>query len=191
MATAALRIVSDQARLRRLIAERSLRRGDFVLASGGRSSYYVDARLSTMSGVGQLLVGREGLRLLDEAGWTPGLVGGLTLGADPVAYAIAHAAARVGRGLDAFTVRKEPKAHGTEREIEGPFFPGADVVVVEDSLTTGGSALRAVQAVRRAGGRVLGVFTLVDREEGARERLAKEGIDLLSAYTAAELLAGS
>lgn len=176
----------------RLVAElraRSLSRGDFVLSSGARSSYYIDGRLTTMSGTGQLLIGRVGLELLDAQGWAPELVGGLTLGADPVAYALAHAAAASGRALDAFTVRKEPKEHGRGRVIEGPFQPGASVVVVEDAITTGGSALRALEAVRKAGGKVLGVVALVDREEGGRERLAAEGVALATVCSASELLA--
>ncbi|MGE5142873.1 MAG: orotate phosphoribosyltransferase, partial [Acidobacteriota bacterium] len=92
-------------------------RGDFVLASGRRSSYYIDARRTTMSGEGQLLIGKLGVAALDEQGWAPRAVGGLTLGADPVAYAIAHAARRAGRSIDAFTVRKEAKGHGLGRRI--------------------------------------------------------------------------
>lgn len=180
--------MTDRAKLLKELRARSLRRGEFALSGGARSSYYVDGRLTTMSGSGQLLIGREGLRLLDERGWRPELVGGLTLGADPVAYAIAHAAAREGRAIDAFTVRKQPKEHGTARLIEGPFREGAAVVVVEDVVTTGGSALRAAAALEAASARILGVFALLDREEGGRERLEVEGYPLLSAYTAGELL---
>src|SRR5690606_8782741 len=118
----------------------SVRTGDFVLASGRRSDFYVDARRTTMSGEGQMRIGRLGLEAIDNAGWKPDAVGGLTLGADPVAYAIAHAAALAGRNLDAFTVRKQPKEHGTGRRIEGGFREGMDVVVVEDVVTTGESA---------------------------------------------------
>jgi len=177
-------------RLRQLLRERSLRRGDFTLASGAHSTYYIDARLTTMSGPGQLLLGRVGLEALDAAGWRPAALGGLTLGADPVAYAIAHAAAAAGRALDAFTVRKEAKGHGTGRLIEGPFPSGADVVVVEDVVTTGGSALKAIAAVEQAGGRVLGVLAVVERDPDGRRRLADAGFDLRALMTAAELLAG-
>lgn len=180
--------MSDRARLLEELRSRSLRRGDFVLSSGARSSYYIDGRLTTMSGAGQLLIGREGLRLLDDAGWRPDLVGGMTLGADPVAYAIAHAAAREGRVLDAFTVRKQAKEHGTGRLVEGPFREGASVVVVEDVVTSGGSALRAAAALREAGAEILGVLALIDRGEGGRERIEEEGHTLVAAYTAAELL---
>lgn len=181
---------TDRERLHDLLRERSVKRGDFVLSGGGRSTYYIDARVTTMSGAGQLLIGRVGLDALDAAGWAPALVGGLTLGADPVAYAIAHAAAREGRDLDAFTVRKEAKGHGTGRRIEGGFEPDGDVVVVEDVVTTGDSALRAIQVVEEAGGRVVGVLTVVDREESGRERLERAGYALVALATASTLLDG-
>ena len=123
-------------RLSELLRERSVRHGDFVLASGRRSTFYVDARLTTMSGEGLVLIGSIGLERLGARGWKPQLVGGLTLGADPVAYTIAAAARARGVALDAFTVRTQPKDHGTGRRIEGCFVPGARVVVVEDVLTT-------------------------------------------------------
>jgi orotate phosphoribosyltransferase len=154
---------------------RSVKRGEFVLASGKRSSYYIDARLTTMSGRGQLLIGRLGLAAIDEAGWKPDSVGGLTLGADPIAYAIAHAAALSGRQLDAFTVRKEAKAHGAGRMIEGGFSAGMSVVIVEDVITTGESALRAARAVTESGGKILGIFAVVDRQEGGRDRIEQTG----------------
>ena len=180
--------MTDLDRLRRLLRDRSLRRGDFVLTSGARSTYYIDARLTTMSGIGQLVLGRAGLAALDERGWQPAGVGGLTLGADPVAYAIAHAAAAAGRMLDAFTVRKEAKTHGTARLVEGPLPEGGDVVVIEDVLTTGGSALKAIAAVRAAGARVLGVLAVVERDADGRQHLAEEGVELLALTTATELL---
>lgn len=181
--------MNDRDRLRNLLLERSVRRGDFVLASGARSSYYIDGRRTTMSGEGLRLIGQVGLAAIDEAGWQPAAVGGLTLGADPVAYAIAHTATLEGRSLDAFTVRKEPKAHGAGRRIEGGFEPGLDVVVVEDVVTTGESAIKAIRAVEEEGGRVLGVLAVVDRQEGGRERLESEGYRLVSLFTAGELLA--
>lgn len=159
-----------------------------MLAGGGRSTYYVDARVTTMSGLGQLLIGRLGLEAIDAAGWAPSVVGGLTLGADPVSYAIAHAAAREGRELDAFTVRKEAKSHGTGRRIEGGFRAESDVVIIEDVVTTGDSALRATQVVEEAGGRVLGVVTVVDREERGRERIEGAGYPLVALFTASALV---
>lgn len=178
---------SDRDRLAALLRSRSLREGDFVLASGARSTFYIDARTTTMSGAGQLLIGRVGLAELDQAGWRPASVGGLTLGADPVAYAIAHAAAAAGRGLEAFTVRKEAKGHGAGRRIEGGFQRETEVVVVEDVVTTGDSALRAIQVVEEAGARVIGVLALVDREETGRERLERAGYPLISLFTSTEL----
>lgn len=181
---------TDRDRLRALLRARSLRHGDFVLSSGARSSYYIDARVTTMSGEGQLLIGRLGLDGLDAAGWAPAIVGGLTLGADPVAYAIAHAAAAAGRELDAFTVRKEAKGHGTGRRIEGGFRPEAECVIIEDVVTTGESALRATQVVEQAGGRVLGVLAVVDREDAGRERLERAGYPLVALFTVSDLLQG-
>lgn len=152
-----------------------MRRGDFVLASGQRSSYYIDCRLTTMSAEGQGLIGGLGWRAIRDAGWRPRAVGGLTMGADPVAYAVAAASFGTELVVDAFSVRKEAKAHGTGRVIEGCFHPADPVVVVEDVITTGGSAQRAIAAVEAAGGRVLGVLAIVDRNQGGRAALEREG----------------
>ena len=178
---------TDVKLLNELLLERSVRRGDFVLASGRRSSYYVDARVTTMSGRGQVLIGRLGLRAIEEAGWQPHVVGGLTLGADPIAYAIAHAASLSGRSLDAFTVRKEAKAHGAAKLIEGGFESGMSAVIVEDVITTGDSALRAADSVTKAGGIVLGVLAVVDREEGGRERIEAAGYEVVSLSRVSDL----
>ena len=157
-----------------MLAARSARRGTFTLASGRTSDLYIDARLTTMSPDGLALIGPLALDLLAESGWHVDAVGGLTLGADPIAYAIAYAST-VSRPADqwmrAFTVRKQAKAHGTGQRIEGPFRTGDRVAVVEDVITTGGSALQAVDAVRAAGGTVVGVLAIVDREEGGRETI--------------------
>jgi orotate phosphoribosyltransferase len=174
-------------RLRRLLLERSVRRGDFVLASGQRSSYYIDCRLTTMSAEGQNLIGDLGWRAIRDAGWRPRAVGGLTMGADPVAYAVACASFGTELVVDAFSVRKEAKAHGTGRVIEGSFADGDDVVIVEDVITTGGSAQRAIAAVEAAGGRVLGVLAVVDREEGGRVALVREGREVVALVRAGEL----
>jgi orotate phosphoribosyltransferase len=178
----------------RLLATRSAKRGDFVLASGRRSSLYIDCRLTTMSPEGQLLIGREGLATLRGTGWGVDAVGGLTLGADPIAYAIAHASALAweqgsGQLVRGLTVRKEPKQHGTGKRVEGPFHAGDRVVVVEDVITTGGSALKAVEAIREAGGVVMGVLALVDREEGGREALEQAGLKVVPMVRGSELLA--
>lgn len=178
----------DRAALLALFRERSLRRGEFVLSSGAKSDYYIDARPATMSAAGQRLIGRLGLAAMDGRGWRASAVGGLTLGADPVAYAIAHASAREDRAVDAFTVRKQAKTHGTGRRVEGNLATGDAVVVIEDVLTTGGSALDAVHAVEAEGARVLGVLTLVDREAGGSDRLAEEGYAVAALFTVSELL---
>ena len=172
-------------RLIALLAARSARRGQFTLASGRQSSLYIDARLTTMSPDGLALIGPTALAALDGAGWRVDAVGGLTLGADPVSYAVSYASALAGRPVRAFTVRKEAKAHGTGRLIEGPFREGDRVAVVEDVITTGGSGLRAVEAVRAAGGIVAGV---VDREEGGREAIEDAGLPVIALTRAAEIV---
>lgn len=179
---------NDRGRLRELLRARSLRTGDFILSSGARSSYYIDARLTTMAGRGQRLIGRLGLELLDALDWHPDSIGGLTLGADPVACAIAHAAADAGRELDAFTVRKAAKEHGRGRRIEGGFASGHAVVIVEDVITTGQSALNAINAIVQENGSVLGVLALVDRQEGGAERLREAGYRVASMFEVGELL---
>ena len=176
-------------RLVALLAERSARRGDFTLASGRRSTLYVDARLTTMSPDGLALIGPTALAAIERAAWRPDAVGGLTLGADPVSYAIAYASALAGRPLRAFTVRKEAKQHGTGRLIEGPYREGDRVVVIEDVITTGGSALRAVEALRAAGGTVVGVLAVVDREEGGREAIEAAGLPVVALARAADIVA--
>jgi len=178
-------------RLHRLLLERSVRRGDFVLASGQRSSYYIDCCLTTMSAEGQRLIGELGWRTIVEAGWRPRSVGGLTMGADPVAYAIAGASFDTELTMDAFSVRKEAKTHGTGRTVEGCFAQGDEVVVVEDVITTGGSARRAIDAITAAGGRVLGVVAVVDREEGGRAALEQEGRAVHALVRAGDLLRSS
>ncbi len=174
-------------RLRALLVDRSVQRGEFTLASGQRSDYYVDARRTTMSGAGQELIGLLALERLRTRRWRPAAIGGLTLGADPVAYAVAAAAHRAGVPLDAFTVRKEQKTHGTAGRIEGCFTAGAAVVVAEDVITTGQSALAAIHAIEAAGGRVLGVLAVVDREAGGRRALEDAGYAVEVLVTARDL----
>jgi orotate phosphoribosyltransferase len=180
--------MTPQASLLELLATRSAKRGAFTLASGRQSSLYIDARLTTMSPDGLVLIGALGLAAIREAGWTVDAVGGLTLGADPIAYAISYASASTGAPLRAFTVRKEAKAHGTGRLIEGPFRAGDRVVVIEDVITTGGSALRALDAVRAAGATAVGVLAVVDREEGGREALEATGVPVRALARASEIL---
>jgi orotate phosphoribosyltransferase len=177
-----------RAELVTLLRERSFRRGTFTLASGRQSPYYVDARLTTMSARGMVLVGELGLGAIREAGWAPDFVGGLTLGADPVAYAVAAASMRQPPPVDGFTVRKEAKRHGTGKRIEGPFRSGGTVVVVEDVVTTGASALTAIEVIRDAGGQVLGVLAVVDREEGGRAAIEAAGHRVIALVPLSDLL---
>jgi orotate phosphoribosyltransferase len=179
--------MTDAEALRRLLLERSVRRGDFVLSSGQHSSYYIDCRLTTMSAEGMVLIGRMGWEAIRLISWRPRAVGGLTMGADPVAYAIAAASRGTELEMDGFSVRKEAKGHGTGRLIEGNFRAGDSVVVVEDVITTGGSAETAVRAVRAEGGKVLGVLAVVDREEGGKGVLEGQGMSVVVLTTAGEL----
>lgn len=179
--------MTDRELLRRLLLERSVKRGDFLLASGQRSSYYIDCRPATMSAAGMDLIGRMGHEAIRAAGWQPNAVGGLTMGADPVAYAIAAASFRAGAPIDAFSVRKESKDHGTGRSIEGNFRAGDEVVVVEDVITSGGSARKAAAAIEKDGGRVLGIIAVVDREQGGKATLEADGRRVVSLTTASEL----
>lgn len=165
-------------RLVALLRSRSVLLGDFVLSSGRRSTYYVDCRKTTMHAEGLDLIGQLGLAALRERGWAADAVGGLTLGADPVAYAVARASCSAPPVVNAFTVRKAAKTHGAGRRIEGCFEPGARVVIAEDVITTGGSALEAAQAVRDEGGSVLGVLAVVDREEGGRAAIEHAGLSV-------------
>lgn len=174
--------------LHKLLAERSVRRGSFVLASGKTSNIYIDARLTTMSPEGMVLIGNLALGLLAKLGWKPDSIGGLTLGADPVAYAISYTSAGSASSLRAFTIRKETKAHGMSRQIEGPFREGDRVVIVEDVITTGQSALQAVEVASAAGAVVLGILAVVDRQDGGRERLEALGYKVATLSTLADLI---
>jgi orotate phosphoribosyltransferase len=180
--------MTDHEALVALLAERSVKRGQFTLASGKQSEYYIDARLTTMSPEGLALIGRLALRELQDSGWAVDAIGGLTLGADPISYAVSYASAGSDKPLRAFTVRKEPKAHGMGRQIEGPFRPGDRVAVIEDVITTGGSALRAIEAIRAARGVLAGVLALVDRGEGGRQRIEETGTTVISLVTAADII---
>lgn len=180
--------MSDRGTLVRLLAQRSVRRGRFTLASGRESSHYVDARLTTMSPEGLAVIGPLALDAIRERGWAVDAVGGLTLGADPIAYATSLASVTAPPLVRAFTVRKEAKQHGTGRLIEGPMREGDRVVVLEDVITTGGSALRAAEAIQRAGATVSGILALVDREEGGRGVLEAEGFQVVCLATLSELL---
>ena len=154
--------------------------GKVTLSSGKEADYYVDLRRITLSGACAPLVGQVMLDLTADLSYDA--VGGLTMGADPVATAMLHAAAAQGRTLDAFVVRKAGKAHGLQQRIEGPSIEGRRVVVVEDTSTTGASALEAVAAVRAAGAEVVAVAVIADRSTGARERIEESGVPYRTAY---------
>lgn len=181
--------MTDHPALITLLAERSAKRGRFKLASGKESDFYIDARLTTMSPEGLAMIGPLALSTLQETGWIVDAIGGLTLGADPIAYAISYASAASDHPLRAFTVRKEVKAHGTGKLLEGPVREGDHVAIIEDVITTGSSALRAIEAVRSAKVSVVGVLALVDREEGGRQTIEKTGVSVISLVTASQIIA--
>ncbi len=171
--------IPDDAQGRRLALARVVRElavvpGRVRLASGLEADYYVDLRRVTLDGHAAPLIGAVMLDLVD--GWEFEAAGGLTMGADPVAVAMLHAAARSGRRVDAFVVRKQGKAHGLQRRIEGPDVAGRRVVAVEDTSTTGGSVLTAVEALREVGADVVGVAVIMDRDTGAREAVEAAGL---------------
>jgi orotate phosphoribosyltransferase len=181
--------MTDYSALIVLLAERSVKRGQFTLASGKRSTLYIDARLTTMSPEGLSIIGPLAFSALREMHWNVDAIGGLTLGADPISYAISYASADSDHPLRAFTVRKEAKTHGTGKLLEGPFVAGDRVAVIEDVITTGGSALRAIEAIRAANGVVAGVLALVDREEGGQQAIEQIGLPVVSLVRASEIVA--
>lgn len=183
--------MSNRERLEDLLVERSVRLGDFTLASGAKSDYYIDARLTTMSAEGQLLVGQVAYDAIGESGLRPTHVGGLTLGADPITYAIAHRSALEGSPIDGFTVRKRAKDHGTGQRIEGGLPTKGRALMIEDTMTTGRSTLEAVEAVRMHGAQIIGVLTLVNRSQGAQAFYAQQGLPLLALFSGEELLAAA
>lgn len=177
--------MSARDELREQIVDKAVVHGHVVLSSGLEADYYIDLRRVTLDGIAAPLVGLVMLELTADIEYDA--VGGLTLGADPVAGAMLHAAASRGRSLDAFVVRKAGKAHGLQRRIEGPEVAGRRVLAVEDTSTTGASVLTAVEALREAGAHVVGVAVIVDRGTGARERIEDEGLSYLAAYDLAQL----
>lgn len=182
---------SHKDRLADLVKELAVIHEKVTLASGRESDFYVDMRRATLHHEAAPLIGHVMLDLLEEAGFTPGVdyaaVGGLTMGADPVAAAMMHAAASRGLDLDAFVVRKATKDHGMKRRIEGPDVTGKPVVVLEDTSTTGGSPLEAAHALTEAGATVVAVAVIVDRATGAKERIEAEGFPYFHALNLADL----
>jgi len=179
--------------LRALLQEKSVCHGEFTLASGAKSDFYVDARITTFDPRGACLIGEVGWALLKQTAAKLNknvhAIGGLTLGADPIALSIGIAAQRENSStpLQVFTVRKAVKEHGRQKRIEGNFSASDSVVVVDDVITTGGSTLQAIDAIEEAGGHVAFVLVLVDRQEGGRENIEKRGHKVISIFTRADL----
>ncbi|MFF0493800.1 orotate phosphoribosyltransferase [Nocardia sp. NPDC003482] len=176
---------TDRDRLAELVRELAVVHGKVILSSGKEADYYVDLRRATLQHQAAPLIGKLLRELVSD--WEFDAVGGLTMGADPVALAMLHAP---GRPLDAFVVRKAAKTHGMQRQIEGPDVAGERVLVVEDTTTTGNSPLTAVRALRNAGATVVGVATVVDRETGAAEVIAAEGLQYRSILSLKDLALG-
>ena len=175
--------MSDREALRQQIVDKAVVHGKVILSSGREADYYVDLRRVTLDAQAAPLIGRVMRDLTSD--WDYAAVGGLTLGADPVATAMLHAGDGRGEKLDAFVVRKEGKAHGLQRRIEGPDVTGRRVLAVEDTSTTGSSVLAAVEALREAGAEVVGVAVIVDR--GAGDAVREAGLDYRAAYSLADL----
>ena len=175
--------MSDREALRQQIIDKAVVHGKVILSSGREADYYVDLRRVTLDAQAAPLIGRVMLDLTSD--WDYDAVGGLTLGADPVGTAMLHAAAARGDRVDAFVVRKEGKAHGLQRRIEGPDVTGRRVLAVEDTSTTGSSVMAAVDALREAGADVIGVAVIVDR--GAGDAVREAGLQYRAAYSLADL----
>ncbi|TEX51982.1 MAG: orotate phosphoribosyltransferase [Actinomycetales bacterium mxb001] len=175
--------MSDREALRQQIVDKAVVHGKVILSSGREADYYVDLRRVTLDAEAAPLIGRVMLDLTSD--WDYDAAGGLTLGADPVGTAMLHAAAARGERIDAFVVRKEGKAHGLQRRIEGPDVAGRRVLAVEDTSTTGSSVMAAVEALREAGAEVVGVAVIVDR--GAGDAVREAGLDYRAAYSLADL----
>jgi orotate phosphoribosyltransferase len=182
--------MNHRAQLADVLRKRSLVRGEFTLASGKKSNYYLDCRLTTLDARGALLTGYCILELLDELRIHPDAIGGLSMGADPVVSAAIVVSAIENRPLPGFLVRKEAKKHGRQKQIEGmENLEGKKVAIVDDVCTTGGSTLEAIDAAERAGAQVVAVISLVDREEGGSAMLRAK-YKYRSVFTARELLTG-
>jgi orotate phosphoribosyltransferase len=175
--------MSAREKLKKEILKKAVVHGKVILSSGKEADYYVDLRRVTLDSIAAPLVGEVMLELTKDLDFEA--VGGLTLGADPVATAMMHVAAKKGRKIDAFVVRKAEKAHGLQRRIEGPDVKGKKVLAVEDTSTTGGSVLTAVEALKEAGAIVVGVAVIVER--GAQEKVESAGFKYLAAYLLSDL----
>ena len=178
-------VAADRARLLEIVKAKAIVHGRVTLSSGKEADYYVDLRRITLDGEASPLVGRVMLDLVDDLDFDA--VGGLTLGADPVATSMLHASAAAGKRLDAFVVRKAGKAHGLQQRIEGPSIEGRRVLIVEDTSTTGASPLEAANAAREAGAEVVAVATIADRATGAAEKFSEAGLEYRFVYGLQEL----
>jgi orotate phosphoribosyltransferase len=184
----------DREELLQILKAKSIKTGKFTLASGKESDLYVDCRVTTLDSRGAVLVGRELHALLREEeakrGLSIGSLGGLTMGADPITLAVAMSSSIAGDTppVQAFVVRKEPKGHGRGKRIEGNFITTQPVVVVDDVITTGGSTLKAIEAIEEEGGKVAFALILVDRSEGGREAIEAKGYPVVAAFTRADLV---
>lgn len=180
--------------LKKLLLQKSVRTGTFTLASGKQSDLYIDCRVTALDPFGALLIGELGWHAVRSKIHSEHLeiqsIGGMTLGADPISLAVGMASARThpDEALQVFTVRKEPKGHGAGKQIEGNFQAGNHVVVVDDVITTGGSTLKAIDAIEREGGKVAFALVLVDREEGGRQAIEARGVHVISLFTRTSLL---
>ncbi|NMC20590.1 MAG: orotate phosphoribosyltransferase [Thermogutta sp.] len=172
----------DREVLRQLILQRALRFGQFTLASGKTSTYYLDGKQVTLDGEGARLIG-EGLLDLFRETEMPDAVGGMSIGADPITSAVITMSAVRGVPIRGFLVRKQSKGHGTNRFIEGPVQPGERAVIVEDVVTTGGSSLEAIERVEEFGLKVIRVAAVVDRMEGGAKAFAERGLPFSSLFT--------
>lgn len=182
--------MSDKERLKKIIIELSYEKRNVTLASGRQSDFYFDGKQTTLHPEGGYLTGKLFFEAIKDVEGVEG-VGGLTLGADPIATATSIASYLAGKPVPGFIIRKEPKGHGTGAWLEGRknLKPGAQVVIVEDVVTSGGSSIKAIKRAEEEGLKVLGVVTLVDREEGGRENIEAEGYWMKSIFTKAEILA--
>ena len=175
--------------LKALLRRKSIVRGNFTLASGKSSTYYIDCKLTTLDPEGAVLVGHSVLDALEAAGIQADAIGGPPIGAHPIVAVVAAVSHLRGKPLPAFLIRKEAKSHGLEKQIEGPVKPGARVVIIDDVCTSGGSTFQTLDAVKNAGLQIVAVMSLVDREQGGSEKLRQE-YKYLPIFTAREILEG-
>jgi len=181
-----------RAALKSLLLKKSVRTGEFTLASGKKSDLYIDCRVTAMDPIGATLIGKLGWETVKAELATRGLevdcIGGMTLGADPISLAVGMTSASEIPPLQVFTVRKEPKGHGKGKQIEGNYTKGDTIVIVDDVITTGGSTIKAMDVIKAAGGKIAFALVLVDREEGGREAIEAYGVPVVSLFTRTTLL---